>query len=80
MSGYGVWQGICWVDALVRTRVVEVAGVFLHDAIQVTFAQYDEVIQTFTLETAQETLADSISLRRAIGSAQYINAGPESNT
>jgi len=67
------------VNSLVRTRVVEVAGVFLDDAIQVTFTQYDEVIPTFTLETAQGTLADSIGLRCAIGSTQYINACPESN-
>ena len=53
-----------------KTSIVEEACVFLHDAMQMMFAQYDEVIQTYVLETTKEMLADSIGLRSTIGSAQ----------
>ncbi len=68
------------VDALVRSSVVEIMDVLLHDAIGMPFTEDDEVIQTFAPETAQEALADRIGLGRAIGSAEYINARPDSNT
>ncbi len=61
------------VDILVRSDVIEAAGVFLHDAIVMAFAQDDKVVQTFAPETAPEALADSIGLRPAIGSAEIVN-------
>jgi len=66
-------------DALMRSSVVVVVNVFLHDAIGMPFAQEDEVIQAFAPETAQETFADGIGLRCAIGSAEDFNACPDGN-
>ena len=44
------------VNSLVGMIAVEVGCIFLHDAIQVTLAQNDEVVQTVALETAIECL------------------------
>ena len=66
-------------DALMRSSVVVVVNVFLHDAIGMPFAQEDEVIQAFAPETAQETFADGIGFRCTVGSAEYLNACPDGN-
>jgi len=62
-----------------RSSVVVVVNVFLHDAMGVPFTQEDEVIQTFTSETSQEAFADGIGFRCTVGSAEYLNACPDGN-
>lgn len=66
--------------ALVRSSVIEIMDVLLHDAKGLLFTEDDEVIQTFALETTQEAFADRIGFRRAIGSAENFNACSDRNS
>jgi hypothetical protein len=60
--------------------VVVIVHVLLHDAMGVPFTQDDEVIQAFAPETAQESLADRVGLRCAVGSVKHLNSRPDRDT
>jgi len=62
-----------------RLGVVVVVHVFHYDAMGVSFAQDDEMIQTFASKTAQEAFADRVGLRCAVGSAEDFYACPDRN-
>jgi hypothetical protein len=52
------------LDALVRAGVIEVGDVFLDDAMKMALAEDEEVVEAFSAETPQESLADGVGLWR----------------
>ena len=64
-----LWQRL-WLardallDALVRSCVIEVGDVFLDDALEMVFAEDEEVVEALPAQTPQESFADGVSLWR----------------
>lgn len=56
------------------TDVIEVVDILAHESSQVTLTENDDVIQTLTPDTADETLAYGIRFRRTYGCFEDINS------
>ncbi len=52
------------IDALMRSRMIEVLDVFVQDAPQVGLAHEQDVVQALAAQAADQPLADGVRVRR----------------
>src|SRR5258706_2085615 len=57
-----------------RSCLVVIRHIGLHNLIQLTFIEGEKVIQAFASDTAEQAFTDGIRLWRAIGRFQYFNS------
>lgn len=70
------WAGDLLVDALVRSGMVEIDLILLHDLAQMLLAQDEEEVEAFPPHAAQKPLTDGVGLRRLIGCGENLNSTP----
>jgi hypothetical protein len=73
------WNGNLSVDALMGTCSVEVPNVGLDLAMQMPIAENQDMVQQFTLDAANETLAVRVGLGCFDGRMDHINASALGN-
>jgi hypothetical protein len=48
------------LNALVRAMLIVVGHIFLNDALQLSLTEYEEIIKSFSFQTAEKSLANGI--------------------
>src|SRR5262249_7392676 len=69
----GQWFGNLLVNPLMRAEVIEEADVIIDHPSRMSLAEDQNVVQTFTPKTAQETLTNRIGSRSLEGRVEQFN-------